>query len=243
MNTNDTRFDRLVDDELSEEERRELLGRLDDEPGGWRRCALAFLEVQCWKQAIRQTPQRARGQVCKPTTQAAKNPQRSPWTGRAGVCSRPWRPAFSWHWGWARWRTAHGSDVRHPGHDGPNRQQRQRCHLRSIAGSAGKPPGSMPPKTTVTPNPWHMVTVSAPSDGRSASFGQRARDRARQRLTSSGCGVCRRRFLTTSCGRVARTGHQVQQRRELVPVPLKDGRQLVVPVDHVDVHYIGNGPY
>ena len=37
-----------------------------------------------------------------------------------------------------------------------------------------------------------------------------------------------------------RTGHQVQQHRELVPVPLKDGRRLVVPVDQVDIHYTGN---
>ncbi len=42
---------------------------------------------------------------------------------------------------------------------------------------------------------------------------------------------------------LARTGHEVQQRRELVPVQLKDGRQLVMPVDQVDVHYVGNGPY
>ena len=34
MNSDDTRIDRLVDDELSEEERRQVLGQLDDEPGG-----------------------------------------------------------------------------------------------------------------------------------------------------------------------------------------------------------------
>ena len=49
----DSRFDRLVDGELSEEERRELLAGLDAEPGGWRRCALAFLESQCWKAGAR----------------------------------------------------------------------------------------------------------------------------------------------------------------------------------------------
>ena len=42
---------------------------------------------------------------------------------------------------------------------------------------------------------------------------------------------------------LSRTGHQIEQHRELVPVPLKDGRQLVVPVDQVDVHYVGNGTY
>ncbi len=32
-------LDRLVDGELSQPDRRELLAALDDEPGAWRRCA------------------------------------------------------------------------------------------------------------------------------------------------------------------------------------------------------------
>lgn len=42
----DTRFDRLVDGELPADEYKSLVAALDDEPGGWRRCALAFLEAQ-----------------------------------------------------------------------------------------------------------------------------------------------------------------------------------------------------
>jgi hypothetical protein len=42
----DARFDRLVDGELSADEYRALVASLDDEPGGWRHCALAFLESQ-----------------------------------------------------------------------------------------------------------------------------------------------------------------------------------------------------
>jgi hypothetical protein len=38
-----------------------------------------------------------------------------------------------------------------------------------------------------------------------------------------------------------RTGHRIEQQTELVPVRLQDGRQLVVPVDQVKVHYVGNG--
>ena len=48
----DVRFDRLVDGELSDAERRQLLASLDDEPDGWRRCALAFLEAQQWQQSL-----------------------------------------------------------------------------------------------------------------------------------------------------------------------------------------------
>jgi hypothetical protein len=49
----ETQLDRLVDAELSESERRQLLLRLEAEPHGWRRCALAFLEAQAWRQSIR----------------------------------------------------------------------------------------------------------------------------------------------------------------------------------------------
>src|SRR5262249_8983396 len=45
-------IDLLVDGELGDFERQELLNRLDNTPEGWRRCALAFLESQTWRQAI-----------------------------------------------------------------------------------------------------------------------------------------------------------------------------------------------
>ncbi len=45
----DVLFDRLVDGELKEAERRRLLESLDGQPGGWRSCALAFLEAQSWR--------------------------------------------------------------------------------------------------------------------------------------------------------------------------------------------------
>lgn len=42
-------LDQLVDGELNETERRNLLLRLEHSPDGWRRCALAFLEAQAWR--------------------------------------------------------------------------------------------------------------------------------------------------------------------------------------------------
>ncbi len=46
--------DLLVDGELSEADRRAMLLQLEHEPDGWRRCALAFLEAQCWKAELGQ---------------------------------------------------------------------------------------------------------------------------------------------------------------------------------------------
>lgn len=37
-----------------------------------------------------------------------------------------------------------------------------------------------------------------------------------------------------------RAGYQVRQSHELLPVPVEDGRHAVVPVDQLDIHYVGN---
>ena len=50
----DILFDRLVDGDLSAAERRQLLESLDTRPDGWRRCALAFLEAQSWRDDLGQ---------------------------------------------------------------------------------------------------------------------------------------------------------------------------------------------
>jgi len=47
-------LDRLVDGELAETERREVLRTLERQPDGWRQCALAFLEAQSWGEALTQ---------------------------------------------------------------------------------------------------------------------------------------------------------------------------------------------
>jgi anti-sigma factor RsiW len=45
-------LDRLVDGELTDEEEREVLLQLEQDPRGWRRCALAFLEARCWQREM-----------------------------------------------------------------------------------------------------------------------------------------------------------------------------------------------
>ncbi len=52
-------MDRLVDGEVAEPERRALLSRLEQMPDGWRRCALAFLEAQAWREALDATALKA----------------------------------------------------------------------------------------------------------------------------------------------------------------------------------------
>jgi hypothetical protein len=48
----DRTLDRLVDGELSPAEYDRALRSLDDQPDGWRRCALAFIEAQAWRREL-----------------------------------------------------------------------------------------------------------------------------------------------------------------------------------------------
>jgi len=73
----DILLDRLVDGELSGKERRQLLESFDERPEGWRRCALAFLEAQSWREEMGQV---ARGRASK--TNEPKSPASSAAPGR-----------------------------------------------------------------------------------------------------------------------------------------------------------------
>ena len=63
-------LDRLVDGELSNDERRAVLESLENEADGWRRCAIAFLESQAWQAALSET--------ATPTTPARPAPRKAP---------------------------------------------------------------------------------------------------------------------------------------------------------------------
>ena len=81
----DILLDRLVDGELSRDEKRQLLASFDERPENWRRCAMAFLEAQAWREEMKQV---ARGLTAEAVT--AKSPaapskltERSRWSSPA----------------------------------------------------------------------------------------------------------------------------------------------------------------
>jgi hypothetical protein len=240
MNTNDTRFDRLVDDELNEEERRELLGRLDDESDGWRRCALAFLEAQCWKKVLGQIPNEPKEkEIDKPTT---KNPRRSPWTERLTVLSAM---AASFLVALLLGTLTHHVWVGLPnGPDASNAIAKKSNDLQPVP-QPNRPETELAratPKTSAASDPWHTVTVSTQSDGKPRplmNVPAVERDNVDEQWLRSMPSAVPDNVVQA----LNRTGHQIETRREMVPVPLKDGRRLVVPVDQVDVHYVGNQTY
>ncbi|MEJ7637798.1 MAG: hypothetical protein WKF75_07380, partial [Singulisphaera sp.] len=89
-------IDRLVDGELDPAERHALLVRFETEPGGWRRCALAFLEAQSWREALAPP---AAGSASGGTSRTSAAPATPPTDPRPGFARR-WRPMAAVAAGW-----------------------------------------------------------------------------------------------------------------------------------------------
>jgi hypothetical protein len=207
----DTRFDRLADGELDEAQRRELLANLDNEPNGWRRCALAFLESQCWKESFVPIARRE-----SPVASAQQSMRNAPsrWRGRVEMLL-----AMAGCFLVVFLAVSHLQ----------NRHERTGV-VDQVASTPAKSPGAQ--------TPWRMVTVASPS-GEALKVPVKESDNLDPQWLRSLPSAMPNDVLQA----FNRTGHQVEQHREFVPVSLQDGRKAVVPVDQVDIHYVGNGAY
>jgi hypothetical protein len=240
--TDDPRLDRLVDGELNDQERRDLLSGLEDAPGGWRRCALAFLESQCWKQTFGEMQRGPRD----PRAIAASVPARleafrRQWPARLGMfgaVAASFLVAFRI-----------GSNVY------PVRREQPGAKTGQVAATLAAKPvpcgvgragpslaGPVSPKPPAA-GPWRMVTVSDPAGSAQERSAWRVPAVERDNVDSQWLASVPPAVPDDVLRAFHRTGHQIEQQRELVPVQLQDGRQLVMPVDNVKVRYIGNGTY
>jgi hypothetical protein len=226
----DARFDRLVDSELSEAQRRELLVGLDDEPGGWRRCALAFLEAQTWKESL--------STRAEPPIRASAPPH-SRWTARTSTALAMAASFLIALWvGSIAWQRPIGQQVT---------QTDSSPTIRIADATPARPSDAdipAPKSPAASPDgPWRLVTVSSPGGpaGKDVQFNLPAVERDSldpQWLRSEPQAI-----PADVLQALRQSGHQVEQHREFVPMPLKDGRQLVVPVDKVNIRYVGTPAY
>jgi hypothetical protein len=94
----ENQVDRLVDGELEESARRALLRQLDSEPGGWRFCALAFLQAQCWRESM--TPAMENQAIQSAPHRLSPRRAPSPWRSVARVSGLAASLAVSFAVGW-----------------------------------------------------------------------------------------------------------------------------------------------
>jgi hypothetical protein len=232
-------LDLLVDGELDESRRRALLTALDAEPAGWRRCALAFLEAQCWKQECRSLAQPAPpvggvsdGDRIVGDRTTVKPAKRKRWLDRHVGTLLAVAASFFLALGIS-------SMLRQSPRDGAP-MQLPSSQYADVARSALSPrPAPRRPDRPATP--WRMVRLSgAGADGSRVTVlpAVERQSYAEARLADAPSAVPPELLRA-----LERAGHEVRQSRRWVPYRLRDGRRLVVPVDELDVHYVGGPRY
>ena len=230
----DLDFDLLVDGELGEQRRSELLARLEGVPGGWRRCALAFIEAQSWSRDLRAIRQES--PVTSQSPQVA--PQRGWKQSRLGAVLAMAASFFialglgAYFRGfWSRVQTT------------ANLAQTAVTLPLTPHGGSSFPPGSVDSAGPVSPGIWQTVALPV-ADGpggntESVPLPARVADHLDPQWLDSFPLAMPRDVVSA----LQESGHEVRQQRQLVPLPLRDGRRLVVPVDQVEVRYVGNSAY
>jgi hypothetical protein len=96
----DRLIDRLVDGELPDAERRALLLQLETEPDGWRRCALAFLEAQSWRETFRPLAAPAREEALPVVPQPRRSRKPHSWRPVARLTGLAASLAMAFALGW-----------------------------------------------------------------------------------------------------------------------------------------------
>jgi len=92
-------------------------------------------------------------------------------------------------------------------------------------------------------SPWRMVTVSVPNGPHGTREPIQLPAIEQDRVDDTWLGNLPQAVPPEMLRALQRTGHRVEQSRQLYPVPLEDGRRVVVPVDQVEIHNAGYQDY
>lgn len=242
------RLDLLVDGELSSADQRALFAELDQQPFDWRRCALAFLEARAWndgavgfvKEDRDEPPSKPFSEpnpafpvetdVEPALTRSAADHQEQHPPQRLSIFTGPWFSIAAT----LLLTVLVGLEVR-------DRWQPGSSDAPQLASS--KPPSAPPvyipfnphslnpPTATLADNPLAGALTLAEPDRPPVQVPVYSSDEfdeqwAMERLTSLPDEVRRR---------LESMGYQVVERREWNPVVLSDGRQVMVPVNLVEI--------
>jgi hypothetical protein len=249
----DDRFiDRIVDGTLTPAELRGAIELLDREPDGWKRCALTFMEAQCWRESFRTLPGQAgsslgRQSLALPSSARAVNRAHRWLRGpiAAGIVAAAFAMGWMGHAAWPR----PGAKLTPMAQSDTNRN----------------PPrgGSQSETVQDTPvgfsQPTHLAARQTVEDRSLPAADDVIRPVGRLRIGTddtgtdvpilAGPGITEQWLRNqpaplTEHGQVAlqRQGYQVDQRRQLITTILADGRRVTVPIDQVQIRYTGIHP-
>ncbi len=231
----DTQLDMLVDGELSEAQRREVLATLDMEPDGWRRCALAFLESQGWREEMRAIS----GESVETASSASK--PRPAWPRLRTVLAMA-----------ASFLLALGLGLGFDNLIGRNHPQVPPLHPTNQVAELSQPKESIDAESAADPAldalaesavPYRYVTLPAqdPVSGEAESIRMPV---VPQEYLGEGWPYQLPSVLPDRVvQRLRQRGHDVVQERHLVPFQAADGSRVVFPVDQVELVPVASRGY
>jgi hypothetical protein len=256
----DRQIDRLVDGELNAAERRQLLAECEEREGAWRRCALAFLEAQSWRAELTAlatplaaaAPTSANSPVVaiKPTSESSTRRRRWVRTRShseqrlATIASGPWALAacalIAFGLGWLA--RPHDASQNWPGdpefYASAPPAEPTAPESDAIAESdtyntsnefAADPPQTVTLVMDCGPDgeQRQIELPVLPAGGDDLALLEQGEPLVSAELQAA----------------LLRMGHRVNERRQLVPLVLEDGRRLVVPVDEIEFTPIETSEY
>jgi hypothetical protein len=246
-------IDRIDDGDQTPAELRAAVDRLDRQPDGWKRCTLAYVEAQCWREAFRALDEPARSRRVLPVH---ASPPRAPRTNRM---TPPWLRsamaagvlAATFSLGW----------LAHAARPGSAADRSTLVEPQVVIAQSGDP--EPPPGTPGVDDPSRPSRAGAREPQQDDSFPRNSNEvvvaLARLQIGSegntaevpvlAGPGITEdwlkeQQPPLTEYGQSwwQRRGFQVDQHRQLITTTLADGRCIAVPVDQVEFRYTGNQP-
>jgi hypothetical protein len=248
----DNFIDRIVEGGLTPAQLRAAIDRLEGQPDGWKRCALAFLEAQCWGEAFRalDEPAGSRGEVAMLSLPTCERPKVRPvgrWRRRvlaAGVA------AASFLLGWMLHPERPAVPIGEPAPPTPRAMVIVQDESEPPPGTPG---GVDPAWSTDDPARTLRDDRSPPIGGEAIVAVARLRigtdGETAEVPILAGPGIDAAWLrdqpppLTESAQALWQgRGYEVDQSRRILTTTLADGRLVTVPIDQVEFHYTGNSP-
>jgi hypothetical protein len=237
-------IDQIVDGALTPAQLRAAIYLLDREPDGWKRCALAFLESQCWRETFRLVGEPNPTSLPAGLTSLTENDVHTIRTGRRWLARALSASvvAASFALGW----------LGHGVHSGPRPGGNVVAESGEPKTEAPNTPRPQSPATTVGDGPRPTV-VDGVDPGNEVMMVARLRvgsaDAKDALPILAGPGI-NTEWLKNQPPPVSeygqailqQHGYQVDQRRRLISATLGDGRRVTVPIDQVQIRYTGNNP-
>jgi hypothetical protein len=249
-----TDLDRLVDDELDDAERQALLLRLEADLANWRDCALAFLEAQSWRKSMRTLlpavpADRTIRAIANPPTVVSRSPE------VARIAPRGRLPATALITVGLLLAFVSGLGL-------GTSWSREAAPLNDDRQISARQTGGLPHGTSVPsrddgtdPIPTEQ-TVGRTADEALAMRTGPPTDIDRRDFEQSDAPVATlspqeqawlrqvsQPLSDYSKQQFERNGYRVREERRLVSVELADGRQVTLPINVVDLQYVGHRLY